>query len=116
MKPDIDTTKPIQVAYKGIGQWSDFCLIHLGRKRAYGFTTKDMEKQDACEWDFQEWSFRNKPVEPAEEPGETQRVKGFVNIYPDYVHKTRSEALRAALNFHIACIEIDVPEGHGLEE
>lgn len=50
------------------------------------------------------------------------RIKGWLNCYPDgtnYLYSSREEADRYARMTHskrVACIEIDVPHGYGLEE
>lgn len=44
------------------------------------------------------------------------RIKGWVNIYPEsLVHSSRESADKFANPDRIACIEIDVEHGHGLE-
>ena len=55
-----------------------------------------------------------------------ERVKGWINIYRnDFDNRNRTgrfmfesldEAMGNASPDHIACVEIDVPVGHGLEE
>lgn len=46
------------------------------------------------------------------------RIKGWANIYADvcgFVHSSRGDADAAARPDRIACVEIDVPHGHGLD-
>ncbi|WP_322884149.1 hypothetical protein U8C35_06360 [Sinorhizobium medicae] len=70
----------------------------------------------------------DKPCDLVAEWVEPKRIKGWVNVYPGVIgdmpskvivnnclHETRGDADAHAMSIRIACIEIDVLEGHGLQ-
>lgn len=88
--------------------WTDFTPVWRNDICVIGWITED-GPENAYSWSLAEFRFRIKPAEP-------KRVRGFVNIYSATLHKDKANANLFADSSRIACIEIDVPEGHGLEE
>jgi len=105
-QPEIDWAGEVQYRLPSRDEWQDIQIVGGPvNECVWVCCDNDIPKTlliGAVYW-------RNKPAEP-------KRVKGFVNIYHDYVYQTRTEACRAASDFRIACIEIDLHEGEGLEE
>lgn len=111
MKPQIDWSGELQVINnKGGDDWDDFTLIAENEDHVYGHLA-DAPRSHAAVWEFRHWQFRNKPKDPG-------RVQCWVNVYDDGTGTVWTTKHWATVNRRpgcVACVHIDVPEGHGLE-
>lgn len=113
---EVDWTKDVQMSCQERDMWEDFIPLFVNKDHVYGYTVRDGVER-ALVWHFTNFHFRNKPAEP-------KRVKGWLGIYQamEGFHTcVKLRTWRKDLPVRcgeelIACFEIDVPEGHGLEK
>lgn len=111
-QPEIDWAGEVQVRFKQDPPlaWTDVIIGYHDNDVALGWKA-EMGPRHVLVLNFDTNEFRNKPAEP-------KRVQCWVNVYnknTGIVWFTKELAEKHA-GSRIACVAIDVPEGHGLEE